>query len=289
MKNLLITGSNGFLGKSLLPKLINCYSVSVIVKKIPEKKNSKVRYIVADLFNEEKIEKILKLRRFNYLIHLAWDAKPKFFWSSKNNFKFLHASKNLYNNFCINGGKYAILIGSAAECNLKSNIIKESENEKVLFKSRYEISKYLLMKNVQKISDIFNIKYAWLRIFWTYGPNQPRGKLISDFEYSINKKRNFVIKNKSDSVNLMHVEDIAEAIFKLFTNKSTGLINVASKNSYKVYELFLNNYTKNLRNIIVFKTNKQTYSFKKIIINKLKKVSFYEKNSIIGYINSKIK
>lgn len=286
MKNLLITGSNGFLGRSLLPKLINHYSVSAIVRKVPQKKYSKVKYIVADLFNEKKIEKILKLQKYNYLIHLAWEAKPKFFWSSKNNLKFLHASKNLYNNFCSNGGKYAIFIGSSAECNLKSSTIKESENDKVLFKSRYEIAKYLLMKNVQIISNIFNIKHAWLRVFWTYGANQPRGKLISDFEYCMKKNRNFVIKNKFDSINLMHVDDICEAIFKLFINKSTGLINVASKNSFKVYELFLNNKTKNRRNIVAIKTNKRTYSFKKIIINKLKKVNFNEKNSILGYINS---
>ena len=220
---------------------------------------------------------------------MAWYAKPKLFWISKFNFKFLHASKNLYNYFCINGGKYAILSGSSAECNLKSKVIKEEDFEKILFQSRYEISKYLLMKYVQKISKIFDTKYAWVRIFWTYGPNQPRGKIISDLTFSIKKNQKFIIKNRLDSINLLHVKDIAEAIFRVNHNQLTGIINIASKKNFKIYEIFQKTKLKTLKKIIQLKIKNKKFLFNNIVIKKLKKIGFYEKYCVIQYLNSLIK
>ena len=110
-----------------------------------------------------------------------------------NNINFFHASTNLYYNFCKFGGKFAILAGSSAECNLRNKIVDEKEVDLKFKFSEYSISKYLFMRNVKKISNIFKSDFAWARLFWIYGKNQPYGKLISDMTQHIKQKKNFVL------------------------------------------------------------------------------------------------
>ena len=95
MKKILITGSTGFIGKSLINFFLSKkYKVFALTRK--NLKNSKINYIKSNLFNHLQIEQIIKKIEPNYLIHLAWEANPKKFLNSKDNFKWLHSSLNLY-------------------------------------------------------------------------------------------------------------------------------------------------------------------------------------------------
>jgi nucleoside-diphosphate-sugar epimerase len=248
-----------------------------------------VTYIKINLFNKKKICYFLKEKKFKYLIHLAWEARPKIFWNSKNNINFFHASTNLYYNFCKFGGKYAILAGSSAEYSLTNKIVVEKEAAQKFTFSKYSISKYLFMKNVKKISNIFESDFAWARLFWIYGKNQPNGKLISDIARHIKKKKNFVIQNKNDSINLMNVKDVASSLFMLFRFRVKGIVNVASKNNFKIFEIISMIKNNNIRNKIILKNNNKSYLFKKIIVNKLKSIGFKEKFNIKYDINSLLK
>lgn len=285
MDELLITGSTGFVGSVLLPKLTSKFKVCALVRKIPKKKIKKVNYIVVNIFEEKKILNLLQNKKFKFLVHLAWEAKPKLFWNSNNNINFLHASSNLYYYFCLYGGKFAILAGSSAECDLKKKLTNENEVEKKFINSKYEISKYLFMKNVKKISNIFNSNFAWARLFWIYGKNQPNGKLISDMTSCINKKKNFVIQNKYDSINLMHVEDVASSLLVLLCSRTNGIVNIASKNNYKIFEIVSMIKDNDIKKKIILKNKSKLYTFKKIIINKLKDIGFKEKFNIKFNIN----
>lgn len=280
MDALLITGATGFVGSALLPKLTNKFKVSALVRKMPKKKIKKINYIIANIFDEKKISNILKKKKFKFLVHLAWEAKPKLFWNSNNNINFLHASSNLYYYFCLYGGEFAMLAGSSAECDLESKLVKEQDIKKKFIKSKYEISKYLFMKNVQKISDIFKSNFAWARLFWIYGEYQPRGKLISDIIFHIKNKKKFIIQNKFDKINVMHVEDVAYALLALLNSRIKGIVNVASKNNFKILEIISMIKNPKVNKKFILKNNDRLYLFKKIVIKKLKSIGFKEKYNI---------
>jgi nucleoside-diphosphate-sugar epimerase len=285
MGKLLITGSSGFVGSSLLPKLTSKFNVSALVIRMPKIKFKSVNYIIDNLFEEKKIENLLQKKNFKFLIHLAWEAKPKLFWNSDNNIKFLHASSNLYYYFCLYGGEFAILTGSSAECDLEKKLVKEHEVKKKFIKSKYEISKYLFMKNVQKISNIFKSNFAWARLFWIYGENQPRGKLISDIIFHIKNKKKFTIQNKFDKINIMHVKDVASALFALLNSRIKGIVNVASQKNFTIIQLISMIKNLEVNKKLVLKDNTRSYLFKKIVIKNLIRIGFKEKFNIKSDLN----
>ena len=99
MKKILITGSTGFIGKSLTNFfLFKKYKIFALTRK--NIKDQNINYIKSNLFNHLQIEKIIEKIKPDYLIHLAWEANPKKFHQSKTNYKWLHSSLNLYYNFC---------------------------------------------------------------------------------------------------------------------------------------------------------------------------------------------
>jgi nucleoside-diphosphate-sugar epimerase len=280
MNKLLLTGSTGFVGSALLPRLARRFKVYVIVRSDPKKKLKKVVYVKINLLNKKKIFFLLKKEKFKYLIHLAWEARPKIFWNSKNNINFFHLSTNLYYNFCKFGGKFAILAGSSAETNLSNKIVEEKETKQKFTFSKYSISKYLFFRNAKKISNIFKSRMLWARLFWIYGDKQPKGKLFSDLTRHVQKKKKFIIKNKYDSINMMHVEDVAEALYKLIIYRIEGVANIASKKNYKIFQLISMIRNKKLKKKIVLKNFNNNYNFKKIITNKLKNIFFKERFNI---------
>jgi dTDP-6-deoxy-L-talose 4-dehydrogenase (NAD+) len=280
MNKLLLTGSTGFVGSALLPRLARRFKVYVIVRSDPKKKLKKVVYVKINLLNKKKIFFLLKKEKFKYLIHLAWEARPKIFWNSKNNINFFHLSTNLYYNFCKFGGKFAILAGSSAETNLSNKIVEEKETKQKFTFSKYSISKYLFFRNAKKISNIFKSRMLWARLFWIYGDKQPKGKLFSDLARHVQKKKKFIIKNKYDSINMMHVEDVAEALYKLIIYRIEGVANIASKKNYKIFQLISMIRNKKLKKKIVLKNFNNNYNFKKIITNKLKNIFFKERFNI---------
>ena len=117
MKKILITGSTGFIGSTLIKFfLYKNYEVFALTRK--KNKSSLIKYIKADIFDHKRINKVFKKIKPNYLIHLAWEASPNKYQNSKANYKWLHSSLNLYLNFC----KYGLFVNFWEENGLIENM-----------------------------------------------------------------------------------------------------------------------------------------------------------------------
>jgi nucleoside-diphosphate-sugar epimerase len=88
---------------------------------------------------------------------------------------------------------------------------------------------------------------------------------------------------------MMHVKDVAEALFKISNFRIQGIANIASMNNYKIFQLIAMIKNKNLRKKIILKNENKNYFFKKIIINKLRKICFVERFNIQSEIERMIK
>jgi nucleoside-diphosphate-sugar epimerase len=259
MKKVLITGSTGFVGSYLIKFFLSKkYKVFALTRK--NIKNKKIQYIKMNLFNHANINRLIKNIKPDYLIHLAWEANPKKYVYSKNNFRWLHASINLYYNFCKYGGSRALLIGTSAEHDFDHRILKE---DFIIKKNHtpYSICKETFLNQAHKIAKKFNSQLIWARLFWMYGTNQKKGRLISDLIYSAKYKKKIKIKNPGNFINLLNVYDVSVALFKLFESRMTGIANIADKKNIKVIDI-VNKCSD------IFKNYNLNYQFKKLEYSK---------------------
>jgi len=235
MKKILITGSTGFIGNSLVNFFLSKkYDVFAISRK--NISNSKIQFIKVNIFDHKKINKIIKKIKPDYLIHLAWEADPKKYLNSKNNFQWLHSSLNLYLNFCKHGGKRALITGSCAEYDFNKFFLKEDFIKKKNY-TRYSLCKETFLNHAFKISKIYNTQLLWARLFWIYGLNQKKGRLIPDLIKSAKNKKKIYLKNPNFFINLLNVHDVSVALFKAFKSQLNGIINIADKKNIKVIDI----------------------------------------------------
>jgi nucleoside-diphosphate-sugar epimerase len=275
-KKILITGSTGFIGKNLIkniPKLHKLYCISR--KKIISKN---INYIQANLFNKRRVEQILKELKPDYLIHLAWEAKPKKYLHAKSNIKWVEASKNIFLHFCKNKGKKAILIGSILENDLNSKFFYEKPINARLKKGKnlYNISKIKFYNQAKIISKRYNVKFVWARIAWLYGPYENKQRLIPKLIYSLKNQKKMEISNPMNSINILHVKDVVNLIYLFLFNKIYGVVNLANSNTFRIIDIvnLLIKIMKKNKNKLTFSQNNNPINFfvitKKIILMKYK-------------------
>ena len=162
----------------------------------------------------------------------------------------------MYYNFCKYGGKRALLVGSCAEYDFNQKILKEN----LIYKkkhTRYSLSKETFLNQALKISKRFNTQMVWARLFWIYGQNQKKGRLIPDLIHSAKFKKKMTIMNPGFIINVMNVYDVSTALFKVFESKIIGIVNIADKKNLKVIDI-----VNKCRNI--FKNYNLNYTLNKI-------------------------
>lgn len=73
MKSILVTGSNGLLGKKVVEALLNegHYVTGVSIEKESKTINGRFKYICMNLSNSCKLEKVFDANEFSHVIHLA--------------------------------------------------------------------------------------------------------------------------------------------------------------------------------------------------------------------------
>jgi len=81
MKNILVTGANGYVGQELINRLVHQnYNVFCITRSIPNKELKRyknVKWYNFDLKNEDNIQELFLNQKFDYVVHLAGLAHKK--------------------------------------------------------------------------------------------------------------------------------------------------------------------------------------------------------------------
>lgn len=205
----LIVGSSGFIGSNLVYTLEkNGIEVYALSRKYANNKNfifkqKKINNIALD--NYEKLESIFRKTRFDFVINAATHYAPK----ENNDFveKALMANIIL-SNYLI----YYCLVHSVPLISL-GTYLQEIDQSKI-YPTFYSLSKkntQSILKAVAKHSDL---RYAELLISDTYGPKDPREKIMNLIIQSLNGKE-LETSPGHQILNLVHIDDVCNAIHGL--------------------------------------------------------------------------
>jgi len=231
MMHILISGSNGFLGKNLVERLLKEPRIKLTVINSKLSKSlyplSKVRKLDIDLL---KINELMhkfpedELIKYDACIHLAWHGIPVF--SEANNEKNRILAINMYKLARMLKINNMLFAGSCSEYgNLSGKVSEETKGREL---NKLGSTKELIRKDLNKLNKNNDAIIKWMRIFYVYGPGQRDGSLIP----SLLKEgiRNGLVKpnNPYNICDFIYINDVVEAMLKLINVKVGGVFNIGS-------------------------------------------------------------
>jgi nucleoside-diphosphate-sugar epimerase len=241
-KKILITGASGFIGKYLVKSLIKKnHQITVVIKKkhgyLFGKK--KIKYIfVKNIFKEKKAWWKNKLKKIDTVVHLAWEAKPPNYQSSRKNIDCLIGSLNIASACIEVNVKKFVGIGTCFEYQMgqKKNLsIKTPLGPKTL----YALCKACLFITLKEIFKKSKTSFIWTRLFYVFGEGDHKEKLIP---YIINKLKlgkKIIINNPNKIKDYINVEKVSDRLEKIIvTDKKTlPVYNICSGKGQSIKEL----------------------------------------------------
>lgn len=257
MKNILLTGSTGFIGSELLKYLSNYNKVYITVRK-KYKINLNNKNINKIYFNSYKnLSYKIKKLKIDTVVHCAthYVKNHKF-----EDIKKLSESNILFGNIILENLKIMRVKKFVNFSTVWENYDGKKDNCYNLY-SAYKAGFGKVISFYKKENK--NIKFLNLVISDTFGLGDKRKKLVNLLK--TNYKRNLVTKviSKNLYINLLNVKDIVSAI-KLILKKNykSDTYILKNKNNFKIYD-------------IIKKIEK--YSQKKIKVNWLSNKTIKEK------------
>jgi nucleoside-diphosphate-sugar epimerase len=240
---ILITGSNGIIGQQLLDGLINDslnHDIFLINRTIPKNhlklENSKIKYFELDLLKigKEYIDDLIKLVEPEIFIHLAWNTSHTEYLTTEDNLLWESLTINLINSFYTLGGKKFIGIGTSLEYDW-TEISDRKLNE---LTSNLSGSKWLYGQSKLRIyrylESLKNIEYLWCRVFFVFGPNQEKSRLLPKILNSYYDPHSPISLNLNLKRDYISTFEIAKQLIMLMKTNYSGPVNICSGNSIEL-------------------------------------------------------
>lgn len=239
----LVTGASGFIGKNLIPKLLEKkYQVVGIARNIESIKNlewfSRIQIIQCDLYRSYE-DIFYNQTDVNILIHLAWQSLQNFKES-------LHLSKYLPENYEFLKAAvdekipHILVAGTCLEYGMQSGALSEDHETKPSV--AYGIAKDSLRMSLEKLKINKNFIFQWLRLFYIYGVGQAKKSLLSQLDMAINNgDREFKMSIGTQLRDYISINDVVDNIILSISNTNIqGVINCCSGNPRSILDLVVN-------------------------------------------------
>jgi nucleoside-diphosphate-sugar epimerase len=234
--SVLVTGASGFIGRAVLPRLVDDGYVVHAVHRAPSfPAVPGVRSHRADLFDQSATESLVRAVQPSHLLHLAWYTTPQRFWASDQNLAWVEASLRLLRAFGAAGGARAVLAGTCAEYELRGRC---SEADTPLRPaSLYGVCKNALHGMATAHARDAGYSLSWARIFYLYGPREAGERLVPSVVRGLLAGRPVDVTDGRQRRDFLFVDDVASALVGLLGSSLAGPVNVGSGEAISVRRL----------------------------------------------------
>ncbi len=229
MSKVLVTGASGFIGwHTLTPLLEAGYEVHAVSRRVPEDVPKDVLWHRADLLDRDCVQSLLDRVRPSHLMHLAWFVEHGKYWTSLENLRWVRASLDLVIEFARFGGGHAVLAGTCAEYDWSAGGICREQETPVTPATLYGASKLAVGMLAGHAMHDLGINVVCGRIFFPYGPGEPRERLVPSVICSLLKAEPALCTDGKLERDFIFVRDVAAAFTLLLNREVTGPINVGT-------------------------------------------------------------
>jgi nucleoside-diphosphate-sugar epimerase len=226
-ESVLITGSTGFIGRNLLPKLLADGHAVLAVTSNQNKVQSMFGIESVDIHSYLNGFAKREIQEFKptAMVHLAWSGLPDY--SIENNKYNLQIGIDVIDAAVAFGVERFIGSGSCWEYGSLSGPLKENmdpENVGDFGNAKISLANYML-ERAQEVSGIGN----WLRLFYVFGEGQRERSVIPSVISSFQKEKTPELNDVNKALDFIHVEDVAEIITRVLSRSNESeIINVGS-------------------------------------------------------------
>jgi nucleoside-diphosphate-sugar epimerase len=246
-RRVLVTGAGGFIGSaSIDPLLAAGFEVHAVLSPEGRARNrepaadcSRLQVRRANLLDLGAIDALVDAVRPSHLLHFAWIATPGVYWQSEDNFRWLAASQTLLRSFQVRGGVRAVMAGSCAEydwsrvgvCNEATSPLAQGAV------TPYAACKIALQRRLDEFAAAHGLSSAWGRIFFQYGPGEPRQRLVASVIIALLTGREALCTDGRQVRSFLHVADVGAAFAALLDSQAQGAVNIGSAEPLSIAEL----------------------------------------------------
>lgn len=254
MKKLLITGANGFLGshlvKHFLKKGDEIFAISLHTEKLTDVMD-KIQFAACPTNNITTLSN--RIHEFNpdVIIHCAWTGGNSYLQATQSFqfYKNLPGLADLMEIMRQNNFPHFVGIGTGAEYGSHTKLITEPVVERP--ETMYGVCKLMAKQYTQRFCEDNNIKWTWVRPFYTYGPDDVQTRIIPKVIMKCLYKQSIDLTDCETIVDYLYVSDFCRAIEFLVYDHKSGIFNVCSGQSYTVKAILdkIGEATDNLENL----------------------------------------
>jgi len=229
LKNILITGANGLIGKSLLPLLAEENNLFAITSQKNIQNTKNVTFIPIDLSKEWNTS--ILPNNIDLIIHLAQSAhfrdfpeksQEVFAVNTDSTLKLLHYAQQIGVKkfiYASSGGVY----GNGEQHFAEDSPLAPSGD--LGFYLSTKLCSEILLESFIKFFDIIT-----LRLFFVYGKNQKKSMLIPRLVDNVKESKTIILQGENGiKINPIHVDDAVIAIQNSLSLLGSHKINIAGK------------------------------------------------------------
>lgn len=227
MKKVAITGAAGLIGKEAVRAALGRGFDVCALSRQDRASEDGARWIKCDLHDERSVRGVFESERPEYLLHLAWDTTPKTYLEGDSNFKSLIAGQHLLRAFAENGGKRAVYAGTCLEYAPSASPLDEFSSE-ICPESTYGKCKDFLNRISALQAGKSGISFGWGRIFYVFGKNEHKGRLLPYVIDCALKDEPIAINSGNLVKDYMYAADIGSAFAAFLDSAVEGNVNICT-------------------------------------------------------------
>jgi dTDP-6-deoxy-L-talose 4-dehydrogenase (NAD+) len=235
MKNILITGATGFVGRHLVSILSNVKkktNLNLIIRGDKQKKKqflefSNVKKIIftKDLFSENVDWWTKQCEDIDVVIHLAWYVDPGSYLESPKNIDCLIGSLKLAKGAAQAGVKKFVGIGTCFEYDFSQNTLSIDAPLKPI--TTYANTKTALYLSLSRYLPTQKVEFAWCRLFYLYGEGEDSRRLTPYLHSRLKNSKIAKLTSGEQIRDFLDVTEVANRIVKIAIGSQTGPINIS--------------------------------------------------------------